>query len=123
MCMMDEGPGMQLTQDNMRRARKDHRCGECGRAIQKGEIYRNISGLWEGEFVSEKTCGHCAIGQNLLSRECDGFVFHAVAEDLHEHIREVLPWSRLAARLYIGMRRKWKSFRGEGLLPIPVLAT
>ena len=41
------------------RAKKDHKCCECGGAILKGEVYKYISGLWGRRFESYKTCPDC----------------------------------------------------------------
>lgn len=65
-------------------ARKQHICVECGRTIQKGEKYEVVSGLWDGEFSTFKTCSDC-----LCVREeffCDGYIYGTIWDDLHTHI-------------------------------------
>jgi hypothetical protein len=42
------------------KARKEHRCIECGHVITKGENYENVAGKCEGEFWSDTTCERCA---------------------------------------------------------------
>jgi len=42
------------------RARKQHRCCECGAEICPGDIYENARGVWSGEFRVFKTCDSCA---------------------------------------------------------------
>ena len=42
-----------------RKARKSHRCAECGKAIQPGETYEKASGKWDGSFCQFKTCCRC----------------------------------------------------------------
>lgn len=42
------------------RARKEHRCVECYRAIRAGEKYERSSGKSEGDFWSDATCSTCA---------------------------------------------------------------
>jgi hypothetical protein len=44
----------------MPKARKDHKCCECGDIIKKGDIYEYVSGKWEGEFDTYKTCMICS---------------------------------------------------------------
>ena len=51
------------------RAKKEHRCGECNRAIAKGENYQRCSGKFDGEFYDEKTCAQCAEIRSALSCE------------------------------------------------------
>jgi len=49
-----------LINETWRTARKPHICCECRRAIKPGERYQVISGLWEGEWSTYKTCESCA---------------------------------------------------------------
>lgn len=42
-----------------RKARKAHRCCECGGTIRAGERYRYASGVWDGYPDSFKTCVLC----------------------------------------------------------------
>ena len=41
------------------KARKQHRCEECGGPIVPGEKYEYVTGLWDGEFSYFKTCERC----------------------------------------------------------------
>lgn len=41
------------------KARKPHRCCECGLTIAKGEKYQVVSGMWDGRFDRIKTCMLC----------------------------------------------------------------
>lgn len=43
----------------VRKARKKHKCFECGSAIFPGEQYEIVNGKWEGTIDSFKTCQHC----------------------------------------------------------------
>ena len=40
-------------------ARTTHKCCECGDTINPGERYQRVSGVWEGEFDTFKTCFVC----------------------------------------------------------------
>ncbi len=42
-----------------RKARKTHKCCECGRTINAGEKYQYSSGIWDGEPDSFKQCLNC----------------------------------------------------------------
>ena len=42
-----------------RKARKAHRCCECGGIIQPGEQYTYHSGIWDGDPDSYKICPDC----------------------------------------------------------------
>ena len=51
--------------EQRRRARKAHRCCECGREIASGDLYEYISGIWDGQPASYKTCVACADVRDL----------------------------------------------------------
>lgn len=42
------------------KARKPQKCCECGGEINPGDRYEVVSGKWEGEWLSFKTCAPCA---------------------------------------------------------------
>ena len=44
---------------DMVRARKEHRCCECGNPIRKGCRYERVSGIWDGRPARFKTCLIC----------------------------------------------------------------
>ena len=122
MCMIGDDGAQFWTESRIGKARKPHKCNECRRPIAIGEGYFRQFGIQDGSSFTYETCDHCRVAQALLIRECHGFLHEMVRDDLHEHINEALPWSGMAARLYIGMRRKWKRFDGGGLLAIPTLS-
>jgi hypothetical protein len=43
----------------MRRARKEHRCYECGRLIAKGDDYEDLSAKWDDVIQRIRTCHRC----------------------------------------------------------------
>jgi hypothetical protein len=59
MCECDENPPS-CSASTRRTARKEHRCHECGHAIQPGERYQIESGIWDGAPASFKWCADCA---------------------------------------------------------------
>ena len=63
-------------------ARKDHKCDECGETINKGQKYERVSGKWDGEVSTYKTCLPCLrIRKDLFT--C-GFHHGGLAEELWE---------------------------------------
>lgn len=110
MCMTDyDAPDFYFA--DSRKARKEHKCDECRRAIRPGEVYQYVSGKWDGRVGVYKTCLHCEVTQKWLRRECHGFVHGMTAEDIEEHASDYrrMDLYRLAA----GMRRKWLTRKGE----------
>ena len=42
-----------------RKAKKEHKCGECCRTIKPGEKYWYATGLFEGDWFEAKVCPDC----------------------------------------------------------------
>lgn len=119
MCMIDYDPP-EFCSRIVRTARKQHRCCECGRVIEPGESYHHTSGAWDGTLNTFKHCRHCERSVQLLLDQCHGFLHCGVEDDLAEHIDPHYPWAMQAARLVIGMRRKWRRFDDQGLMSVSV---
>lgn len=41
------------------KARKEHKCGECGDPILPGDKYEKVTACWEGTWGTHKTCRGC----------------------------------------------------------------
>lgn len=54
--------------EETRRARKRHRCDECGAAIMPGQMYTVGKGMFDGDFYANKTCAGC---QNVRDVVCN----------------------------------------------------
>jgi hypothetical protein len=126
--MADDAESCSFWNEKVRKARKSHKCHECGRLIAAGEFYRHCVWIGDGEFGHSNMCTHCDVGAEWLRKNCGGFLTHAIAEDIDQHVDEYayLGWPHLAGlgRLSIGMRRDWKIVRGPHagqLMPIPRL--
>jgi hypothetical protein len=99
------------------KARKPHRCNECGRDIQASERYERIESLFEGVWSTVKVCAHCGVGMDWLSAECGGYPIGMVSDDINEHARD---YRRIDLwRLVVGRERKWARFDGAGLMAVP----
>lgn len=125
MCMFDPGDDSpSVYRETMVTARKQHRCGECGRDISPGERYQYVFGVWDNQSGSYRTCAHCRIAQRWLQSNCDGWLFGCVLEDIQEHALGMGVFNHRdgygsePARLVVGMRRKWQRFDGIGLMGV-----
>lgn len=116
MCMIGDDFATMLT-EAQRLARKDHYCGECRRVIGKGERYTYETALFDGYVSTYKTCPHCVVARGWLLKQCGGWCWEMIKEDIGEHVRDKY---KGLARVYVGMRRKWKTVRG-GLMPVPAM--
>jgi hypothetical protein len=122
MCMFDGADcSTQFYSANTRKARKPHKCEECRRTIEPGELYQHVSAKWEGDLDTVKTCSHCVVAQKWLQKECGGFLHHAVLDDLEEHVREygVSHYGFGLARMVVLSQNGWRR-RGQ-IVPIPVV--
>lgn len=74
----------------MVKARKEHKCDECSRIINRGEKYEYVFGIYSDSYDNPcimKTCSIC-----LSIREaffCDGFLHGDIIEAVREHIRAI----------------------------------
>lgn len=57
--------------NNFRKARYAHTCCECKRCINPRDTYEHVSGLWEGEWMSFKTCVSCSKVRDALAAWLD----------------------------------------------------
>lgn len=84
MCRYDDSETCMEIETTNPVARKDHRCGECGRTIKPGERYERFRGVFEGAFT-HKTCEQCLDARAWIVNTCGGYVFGQVFEELEEH--------------------------------------
>ncbi|HET7110198.1 MAG TPA: hypothetical protein VFI41_04960 [Gemmatimonadales bacterium] len=96
------------------KSRKAHHCGECRRVIERGESYEDFWGVYDGSWYNAKTCSHCVAAREWLQKECRGWLWEMVCDDLKEHFEE-MPDLHLG-RLIVSVRRGWKRFDGNGLM-------
>lgn len=54
-----DGEFVTMLSEATRKARKGHKCSECGRIIQKGESYKYETFAWDGSVSTSKTCADC----------------------------------------------------------------
>ena len=85
-CAIDNDTGEtgQMFTKHNRKARKKHRCHECGKAILPGEEYRYESGKWDDEISSFRTCLDCL---SIRDEIFCSFVYGNVWEDLRYEIQ------------------------------------
>lgn len=75
------------------KARKVHRCYECGRGIQPGQVYQRTFAVFEGDATTTKTCLRCErlrLAVELLEVEhgCHGEEAVCPFGDLWDYIAE-----------------------------------
>lgn len=118
MCAIDDADYFcEVLSSRTLTARKAHRCNECGRTIEPGESYlcEFLTDKEQGARV-HKTCAHCQIVREWLLRECGGWLYSGIAEDIGDHAGYGMP----VARLVVGINRQWYRIDGS-LMPVPTL--
>jgi hypothetical protein len=66
------------------KARKPHKCCECGRAICVGESHQYVSGKCEGWFFTERTCAECEEIRTVFV--CGSWVYGELWESMREQM-------------------------------------
>ena len=114
MCRIDyaDSEGFWLRDPSPIRASKDHKCEDCGRPIEKGELY--TYGVWK-EYAEKsrifpvKVCAHCDLAGRWLRVVCGGHLWPGITEELVEHWDEEWELRSLGlGRLVVSLRRHWK---------------
>lgn len=72
---------------SMPKAQKEHVCDECGQVISIGEQYERVTGKWEGEINTYKTCVDCLSIRNEMF--CENWCYTRLLEYLSEYVAEV----------------------------------
>jgi hypothetical protein len=87
-----------------RKARKVHRCSECGCHIQPGEQYEHVSGMWD--YVDTfKTCQRCISLRDWVAAHvpCFCWAHGNIREDAIETARH---WAHEAPGMLFGTWRR-----------------
>lgn len=67
-----------------RKARKSHRCCECGDPILPGDVYEYVCGKAEGEIFTVKTCAACVEIRKAFC--CGSWVYEMLWESIREEM-------------------------------------
>lgn len=73
-CCISIDNGPEVMTEEIRKARKAHRCCECGGKIAPSDTYEYVKGLWDGDWSEFKTCEKCAdLRSSLMEVSCPGY--------------------------------------------------
>lgn len=107
MCMIDDAEMSDLVDRQTCRARKAHRCGNCGRPIEPGETHEVATHLFDGSWSRVRSCAQCVAARQWLWEMCGGWLDGGVALDLEQHADDEL--SPALWRLAIACNRGWRT--------------
>lgn len=110
-CYCDYDPP-EFYHQEVRRAKKEHRCSECGRSISPGESYEHVRGKWDGYVDTFKTCPRClALKAWVQARvPCLCWAHGNIIEDAIEGARE---YAHEAPGLLFGAYRRQIAIRRQ----------
>ena len=88
-CYCDYEP-VDFYERSQRRARKEHRCLECRKAIRVGEVYEYVASKFEGELLCYKTCPRCLAVRQYVTAHVPCFCWYhsTMLEDADNEMRE-----------------------------------
>jgi hypothetical protein len=120
-CTCDYGEAATIWREEERRARREHRCSDCGGMIRRGEHYRSLACLFDGEWSCSKRCADCQFLIHEVERAfmgaCGGTWCGIYLGDLPESWSEIVDsmWSGPEveeARRIVAMQRVACEARG-----------
>lgn len=117
MCRVDGWDQVALLTNACRKSRKQHVCDECYRFIVFGEKYRYETYATEGTVYVHKTCAHCQVGRDWLVKNCGGYIYGEVLDEVHEHADEYPDLRGALGAACAGMKTKWAV--DGALMPVP----
>jgi len=104
--------------EGQRKARKPHKCFECGRVITIAETYMFATYIDQSRAKTYKTCAHCHVAMQWLGDNCGGWIYGHVWQDIDEHVEEyrgVYPKvARALKRLCVWQAHDWRIVYGPG---------
>lgn len=79
---IDHDGGPDCFKEKVVTARKKHRCDECYKDILPGEKYEYVTGIWDGEPSTYKTCLDCKSIRNAFFK--DGWIYTQVWDSFRD---------------------------------------
>jgi hypothetical protein len=78
------------------KGRKEHKCSECLRVIEKGESHEYAKGLWDGDFSDFRTCGICCAMRDEIDLKCycHGMMMEEIDERDYPGVKSVVDFHK-----------------------------
>lgn len=88
------------------KARKEHRCCECGGIIGIGEIYHRYHGVFDGSGFTYKMCPECDQLRTIIDVDTPSYEEYVAFTELEEVVSEIDELEILIAFLTIKEQRR-----------------
>ena len=86
MCECDDFESPAFLRKGMVKGRKEHRCYECGKTIPVGTVHESVTGMWEGEVYTMRTCPDCLkLREMVYAAGCHCTVYGWLHQSAKEH--------------------------------------
>lgn len=86
MCDCSDNPA-KFYKSNKVKGRKEYECAECLRIIRRAEVHEYVSGMWEGDFATFRTCQQCL--DTIAAMELDCFCHTRLVDDVSQFEAEI----------------------------------
>lgn len=111
-CYCDYGEPSDVYCVKTVKAIKPHKCYECHKEIQPGEVYEHVSSLYDGCWTVSKTCPRCLDARNYITAHapCFCWMHGSLLDDARDTVNQ---YGQESAGFYIGaMKRVLRAERG-----------
>lgn len=109
----DDGDPSVFHTEEIRKARKPHKCCECGDVIPKGASYEHVVGKWYDSIDTYRTCLPCREIRRALC--CDGWTYSMLWEDAQEafeHLTTGCLEQLTTAAAKSKLLEQWRAWKG-----------
>lgn len=118
MCVVDDYDPPDFYSARMRRCRKPFACPECIHPVGCGDVYRFISGKWDGEIVIHRMCAGCAALADAVRAVDCSFLFDTLLDDAEQAVdphglhatADAAAQGRLIGLLWLARERRTDAF-------------
>lgn len=114
-CDYDDAPT--AFNEGPQKAKKQHKCSECGGNIRPGETYTKTWGVWDGSVCTFKRCTDCQsfLDWALAHVKCICWSYGEMHQDV---LDELHGWDRDCPGLYAEARAKVMEIRERRRQPV-----
>jgi hypothetical protein len=92
-------------------ARKQHTCTECRGHIKPLDVYERVSGCWDGEVQTFKTCLYCEQARDFYVEEIKGTWMHDPNEGDYRFTQVMQDLLDITSDIPTGDGKRFRAYR------------